>query len=257
MRKTLTAAALIGILWSAQPANASVFKFWAAVRGDYFDSTGDIMAQEGISNFRGGLEFGFEVIGITTYAEAMLMASDQYLFTLNAGLDFSFGDTVRFSIGAFTGPLLFLFPNSDAASGADLSRLSPADQSALLNAGGFASLDEAEASFNVYAEQEEDLSRTAFGWNLIRARLTLDVGLAGPLYLGIAGQFGYHLLITGEEAAAGAKNEAVDEFASEYALPSSLTNEVRRAVGAEPVDQDNLNGFNWDANLYLRFEFGG
>lgn len=238
----------------AVQSEASMLKFWVGVRGDYFDVGSDLLNSRD-SGLAAGGDVGIEIMGITLFGEVLWLDQEQFLFTLNGGVDFDFGDTVRLSLGAFTGPMFFLFPNAETSGGTDLSALSATDQQTLLQAGGFSSLEQAEAEFNVFSEQEEDLGRMAFGWNLIRARAAVDVGVVGPLRLGVAGQIGYHLLITGEDAAAGAKNEAIDQYVADNNLPAELISPLRSAVGAKPVDEDNLSGLNYDVNLYLRLEF--
>jgi hypothetical protein len=160
------------------------------------------------------------------------------------------------TIGGYTGPFLMVFPESQAPSGTDLSGLPPEQQQALLLAGGYASLDEAEAELDLYGEEQDDLGRMAFGWNLIRARAAVDLRLMPAVYLGIAGQVAYHLLIGGDAVAAGAKNEAIDKFAASNGIDpdSELVGELRTAVGARPVDKGSLDGFNYDLHAYIRIE---
>lgn len=252
--KRIIALFLVLFTFAPSTASASMFKAWIAGRGDYLDVSGDLFNNRE-NDFSFGADIGIELLGITAFGEILWLEDEQMLFTLNIGMDFSFGETVRLHLGGYTGPMFFLFPNADPPAGTDLSGLSSTEQSALLSAGGFASLDEAEAAIDIFGEEEEELGRLAFGWNLIRARVGADVGLFGPLYLGIAGQVGYHLIISGEEVAAGAKNEALDTFMAENDIPTDLAQPLREAVGAQAVDQENLSGINYDVNLYLRVEF--
>jgi hypothetical protein len=241
---TLLGAALL-------PATAEA-RFWVGARGDYFSGSSDLFT-EFENDFGFGLEVGLGFGRFTMAAEALIMAEGQYLFDLNLGAEWLFDEGVRLGVGLFTGPILFLF-SEDEAEGADFSGLSPSQARALLDATGLSSLAQAEAEFDRATRQEDDLGRLGFGWNVLRLRLSADVPL-GPLYVGVAGQLGYHLLISGEDVAAGLKNRAVDEYAERYRLPSSVVSSVREAVGARPVDTDSLHGVNWDANVYVRFEF--
>ena len=254
MKKTLNALLVAILLLFPLSASADMFKFWVAARGDYLDVSSDLFNNRD-NVMCAGADIGVELFGVTAFGEVLWLDAEQFLFTLNLGVDFIFGDSVRFHVGGFTGPMFFLFQQTQAPSGTDLSVLTPTQQQILLTAGNFASLDQAEQALDLFGEEEEQLGRFAFGWNLARLRLGVDVGIAGPLYLGFAGQVGYHMLISGDDVAAGAKNEAIDQYLSQYGIPTELAQPLRDAVGAEPVDQDNLDGVNWDLNLYLRFEF--
>jgi len=257
----LTTLALAVSLATPATASADALKLWVAGRGNYFSGQSDLF-KEFKEPFGGGLEAGLEFFGITFFTEAMSMIPqtgalpDQWLFTGNLGIDFTFGKTVRFHVGAYTGPMLFLFPEAMTEGGVDFDKLSDETKTALVATGQFDSVQAAEDDFNAkFASAEEDLSKLAFGWNLGRLRMALDVKFAKVIAIGIAGQVGYHYLISGEQAAAGAKNQAIDEFGSQNNLPPNLIDELRMVAGAEPIDTDSLNGLNYDASLYLRFEF--
>lgn len=255
MMKHLALCTLLALAALAPSRDAAALGFWVGLRGDYFAVNSDLLGQTE-DDFAGGAELGLDISFFRIYVEALALQTDAYLFTANAGVDFSFGERVALHLGAFTGPMLFLFPDAPAASTVDFGVLSGDEQQALLAAGGWASLDAAEAEFDVFSEEESDLNRLGFGWNLLRARAAVDFNVAGPLHLGVAGSFGYHMLLSGEDAAAGAKNEALDQFTDEYGLTTSLRASLADAIGAAPVNQDELDGFNWDANLYLTLYFG-
>jgi hypothetical protein len=241
------AAALVG---APAVASADVFAVWFAGKGDTFGGTGDVF-QTFDNRFGGGAELGVELLFFSLYGEAIAMSKDQFLFTANLGVNVSVGKDVRLTLGAYTGPLFFLFPEQPV-EGVDLSALS-ADQVEALGYDDRAAL---EAKFDTYLERQQELSRLAVGWNLGRARLDLDARLAPGLYLGLTGQAGYHLLISGEDVAAGAKNAALDRFAADNDLPDEVVAPLRDALGARAIDQKALNGLNYEANLHLRVEFG-
>jgi hypothetical protein len=228
------------------------FRLWISARGDYFSGSSDLFKQFD-NDFGAGLDFGLAFGAFAVSTEALIMGNGQYLFDANLGAEWLFDEGVRLGVGLFTGPMLFLFPQQQAQS-ADFSLLTPSQQQALLAATGLTSLAQAEAEFNTATQSEQDLGRLAFGWNIARLRLSADVPV-GPFYLGVAGQLGYHLLISGKDVAAGIENRAVDEYAKRYNLPSSLVSEVRDVVGAHAVDTSKLHGINWDAYLYVRLEF--
>lgn len=228
---------------------------WVEGRADLYGGSSDLFTR--FDNRIGlGIEGGLELFNVTLFGEALMMGTDQWLMTANLGLDTSFGSNVRLTIGAYTGPVLMVFPESQAPSGTDLSGLPAEQQQVLIQATGKATLDEVEAELDLYGEEQDDLGRMAFGWNIIRARAAVDLRLMPAVYLGIAGQVGYHLLISGEAVAAGAKNEAVDKFAKSYGIDASseLVGELRTAVGASPVDKGSLDGFNYDLHAYIRLE---
>ena len=253
IKRFLVTLVCVTTLSAAQPAHAFI-KFWVGARGDLFAVSGELFQQtEDVLAFGGELGVGISFFEL--YFEALMMEAETALFTANLGVGFDFGDRVAFQVGGYTGPMMFLYPEATSTSGVDFSGLSSNTTTALEEA--FGSISEAEAEFDSYAEDEEDLGRLALGWNIVRARAGLDFGIAGPLHLGLAGQLGYHVLISGDEIAAGAKTEAIDNYASEYGLTDSITDELRSAVGAEEVDTDSLNGFNYDVYVYLRLQFGG
>lgn len=249
----LGACAIAFTLTAPGLAQADILTMYVAGKGNTFNGSGDVFANFD-NRFGGGVEAGLEVIGIDIYGEAISMGLDQYLFTANLGFDFTVGKNFRLSLGVFTGPLFFLFPESEDVGSVDFSSL-PDDQRQLIEA-EFGSLAEAEMQFNQFAEAEKDLSRVAVGWNLGRLRADLDIRLVPGVYLGLTGQAGYHILLSGEEIAAGAKNEALDNFAQENNLPEEVVEALRGVIGAEPIEQDNLDGFNFEGHLHLKIEFG-
>jgi hypothetical protein len=251
-RGLLTVLAVVGSLSAPAAARADVARLWVEGRGDVYGGSSDLFTR--FDNRIGlGVEAGLELLGLTVFGEGLMLGTDQYLVTGNLGLDAIFGEKARLTIGVYTGPMLMIFPES-TATGVDFSTL-PAEQQAALESSTGMTVAQAQAEFDGYARQEEDLGRSAFGWNLVRGRVGLDVRLVPGFFLGVAGQLAYHLLISGEDVAAGAKNEAFEKFAAEHDLPPEVAAQLRDAIGAKPVDKDALDGFNYDAHAYLRLEF--
>lgn len=248
--------AFASVLLGAPPAAADNFTFWALGKGVHVGGTGDVFTNfEG--PFAGGVELGIELFQVELFGEALLLGAEQYMFTMNLGVDFSWGENLRFTIGAFTGPLFFLFPPSEAPAGLNLDGLSANERTALELAAmeaGFDSLEDLASQFDDAADAQADLERTAVGWNLARVRIAVDVLLGDTVAIGLLAQIGYHYMITGEEIAAGAKNEAVDRFGDEYGLDGEIRTLIRDAVGAEAVDTGNLDGFNYNLGLFLMIE---
>jgi hypothetical protein len=257
MTTTLKAALVAAMFCVAvagvpQTAEADLATLYIGAKGETFGGTGDVY--KGFDNrFGGGVEAGFELLGIDLFGEAVSLGLDQYLFTANLGFDFGVGDDVRLQFGAFTGPIFFLFPEPDEIQGVDFSAI-PQDKLQ----GTELSVDDLEAQFDSQLEQEKDLNRLAVGWNLVRLKMDADVRLAPGFYFGLGGSFGYHVLLSGEEIASGAKNEALERYREDHPeIPQELYDEIRKAVGAEPVDKGNLNGTNFEVNIHLRIEIGG
>ncbi len=245
-------ALIVALALAPLPAAADLLTVWAAGKADYLGGTGGVFTNFD-SPFGGGVEAGVEVLGIDVFGEALIMGADQYFFSANLGIDFAFGDETRVILGIFTGPVFFVFPEQTAETGGlNFDRL-PADQRARLES-LVGSLAKVEAEYNKYAEQEADVGRLAAGWNLGRLRLNIEHQLATPLYIGLGGQLGYHYILTGEAAAADTKSKAVDEMAREYGLDRELREHVRDLVGAEEVDTNDLDGLNFSAGIYLKFE---
>jgi len=235
-----------------QTAHADLATFYIGAKGETFGGTGDVY--KGFENrFGGGVEAGFELLGLDLYGEAVSLGLDQYLFTANLGFDFGVGDDIRLQFGAFTGPIFFLFPEPEEVQGVDFSAI-PADKLA----GTGLNVEELEAQFDAQLQQEKDLSRLAVGWNLVRLKIDADFKMAPGFYFGMGGSFGYHVLLSGEEIAAGAKNEALERYRDDHPeIPAELYEEIRKAVGADSVDKGNLDGTNFEVNVHLRIEIGG
>ncbi len=248
----LRVLAVVGSICVPAAARADVARLWVEGRGDVYGGSSDLFTRFD-NDFGLGVEAGLELLGLTVYGEGLMMGTDQYLVTGNLGLDAIFGEKARFTIGAYTGPFLMVFPES-SATGVDFSTL-PAEQQLALESASGLTVAQAQVEFDGYAQQEEDLGRSAFGWNLIRGRVGLDVRVVPGFFLGVAGQLAYHLLISGEDVAAGAKNEAFEKFAAEHNIPPDVAAQLREAIGARPVDKDALDGFNYNAHAYLRLEF--
>lgn len=253
---TLVAMTTCVLLSAATPsvAHADLATFWVAPKGSTFGGSGDVFRNFD-NDYGAGLEAGIELFGLDLYGEAIAMGFDQFLLTANLGLDARFGDDISLTLGVFTGPIFFIFPESDEVDSVDFSVLSGDEQAALEAATGL-TVAEAQEEFNTFAQQEQDLARLAIGYNVAKARADIDAKLAPGIYLGVTGQVGYHFLLSGEDIAAGAKNEALNSFARENDLPDDVKEAIRDALGAKPVNEDELDGINYEVHLHLRLEFG-
>ena len=142
--------------------------------------------------------------------------------------------------------------------GPDWNLLSAGERTQLESAAklaGFNDLSELEGEFSMFTDMEEALSQWVLGWNLVRVRVAAGVSLFPGFHIGVYGQLGYHMLIDGEDIAAGAKNRAIDQVEMEYMLPSEVTAALRKALRAKPVDTQQLNGINYNTGVMARIQF--
>ena len=147
--------------------------------------------------------------------------------------------------------MFFLFPEQPKQT----LMLSSNQRAALQSAGISADrIDRFVDKYNRYADEEQDLSRVAAGWNVGRLQTTLEYQLAPVLYLGVEGLVGYHFILTGEDAAADAKSGGVDQAAREEGFDRDQVRLIKDSIGAEEVDAENLDGFNYQAGVFLRLE---
>jgi hypothetical protein len=233
-------------------AQADLLSLWIAGKGTYLAGNGDVFQTFG-NQAGGGVEVGLHVLFLDVWADLYAMPDSQLFFTVNAGPSFSFGDDLKLTLGAYASFLTFVFP--EVAKGSNQLQFSADDRSAIAAAGYADDIAGIEASYNANADDLNDLERTAFGI-AARARASVEYYFVPLLAVGVEGIVGYHYLLSGEEAASGAKNEAITKTAKQRNLPDEVTDIVRKAVGAKEVDKDNLTGLHYQAGLYLKLKFG-
>ncbi len=249
MNRLATIAVAVALVLPAV-ASADVFTVWAAAKGDWVGGTGDVYTRfdEPVAY---GAEGGIELLFIDLWGEALIMGTDQFLFTLNVGFDVTIGDETRLVLGLFTGPMFFGFPEQKTES----LNIDGDVRDALVSGGvSNKDIDAIEDGYNSSLEQTDELSRFAVGWNVARLQLSIEFEIVPALYFGIGGEAGYHFLLSGEEAASGAKNQAIDDVQEEHDLPKEATAALRDEVGAKEVDADSLDGLNFQAGVFLKFE---
>lgn len=247
--------ALLSILNLPLVAHADIFQVWAAGKMDYTSGTGDIYKTFD-EPFGGGVEGGLELLGIDLWGEALIKGNQQYLFTVNAGFDLTFGKEVRYMIGLYTGPMFFMFPEQAA----QLLEI-PNNVANQLDAYQPGMSQQIEDGYNKEAATlEAEYGRFATGWNLARLRMNLEFELIPKyLYLGADGMVGYHYIISGEDVAAGVKDQAINKVIADHAElqmkeAEPLVKELREVVGAEEVDKESLDGMNWNVGFFLKLE---
>lgn len=240
-------ALLLVSLGCLAPAQADILSFRIGPKADFVNGSGDVFQR--FENRLGfGAEIGAEILFIDLYADFLAMGDQQFMSTVNLGFDVSTGSDVRFNVGLHTGPMFFIFAKEDPQP-----LVVPDEVRRQLESAGV-NVDNAVRSYNQAQEEEAEIGRLALGWNLARLRTEVEFRLAPIFYFGVQGSVGYHYLISGEEVAAGAKNQAIDDVAREYNIQPPEQELLRETVGAKPVDVEKLNGANFNAGFFFRLE---
>jgi hypothetical protein len=259
LKKRLTILSLLFAVILPSTAYADIFGFWIKPKMDFVSGTGEVFKRfEGQP--AGGLEVGLELLGLSFWGDAEFMSESQYWASGNVGIDFSFGDTLELTIGAYGGVIFFGFPkdgeqDSGAVDAGQKQRITE-----LLDGipGMPISYDDFESTYNEYFGDEDKLSNTAFGLNG-RLRLSLEYKVLPLLSIGMQASSGYHYIMTGEEAAGSAKSLAVDSFVATQPIPdgakAELKTEIKDILGAEEVNVEDLKGVNYSVGAFVNFSF--
>ena len=241
-------------LIAAPSAHADLFGLWVKPKVDFVGGTGEIFKKfEGSP--AGGLEVGLELLGLSIWADVEFMDSEQYWASGNVGYDFSFGEDLELTFGVYAGAVFFNFPKDEGGS----SGLSDEQKAQIGTIIGADYVDAFEQKYTETFGNEDQIANTAFGLNG-RARLSLEYHFLPLLSVGVQGSAGYHFILTGEEAASSSKSLAVDSFIESQPLPDDVDTsvakrELKKAIGAEEVDIDDLKGINYSAGIFLNFSF--
>ena len=121
---------------------------------------------------------------------------------------------------------------------------------------------EIEDAYNLaFGNQAGELDSLAFGWNIIRGRLQMEYQVFPMGYLGIGGQYGHHITISGDDVTGAATNLAIDELAESdelkdipEPLKGQLVDQLKADLGAEEPDTDDMSGTNYNVGIYFKFE---
>lgn len=260
--RLLLAAGLLGPLAITSQASADLLNLWIAGKADYVTGSGELYDSFDAS-MGYGLEGGIELLGLDLWGEFLVMGSDQFMASANFGFDVTVGEETRLTLGAYTGPMFFWIPDGEFSSGVNFDNLSAEEQQQLDD--GLAQVGltrgQVEDEFSQAAAQFGDAEDLAFGWNIVRLRGTLDHKLAPAVYIGLTGAAGYHIIVSGEDAVAEGKDRAIDEFAGTeegqiYANADPGLNLLRRAAGAENLEDKDLSGFNYQIGAFIKLELG-
>jgi hypothetical protein len=244
--KLLIAAALCLPL----SAHADMFSLYVAGKGGYVSGHG-----AAFSELQGpvgaGAEVGLELVGIDIWGEALKVGDDQFYFTANLGFDATFGTDWRFTIGAYTGPIVFMSPREQSES----FSLSGTARSALTAQG--INPDSVENEYNDAKHLEDELNRYALGWNLVRGTVQFERKLIPLVYVGLSAFAAYHYLLRGEELAANEKENQFQRMDQTYRFSQTdpvVAQQLREEFGAKALDESKLGGFNYNVGAYLKVE---
>ena len=232
-------------------AQADMFSAYVMGKSDFTNGSGPAFARFE-QGFGSGAEAGLEIVGVDLWGEALSMGSGQHLFTANIGYDYTFGKKWRLTVGAYTGPILFTFPREESE---DLT-LSGTVRSALSASG--VDPDMIENRYNDEVKGQEDMiNQYSIGWNLVRARLQAERKLVKLVYIGVSAQAGYHYLLNGDQIAAEAKDQVIDDLDQQFGLSDvspAIPGQIRTELGAEKLDTNALDGINYNVGAYVKLE---
>jgi hypothetical protein len=258
LKKRLTILSLLFAVILPSTAYADIFGFWIKPKMDFVSGTGEVFKRfEGQP--AGGLEVGLELLGLSFWGDAEFMSESQYWASGNVGIDFSFGDTLELTIGAYGGVIFFGFPedgeqNSGAVDESQKQRI----EGLLAGISDTISYEDFESAYNEYFGDEDKLNNTAFGLNG-RLRLSVEYKVLPLLSIGMQASSGYHYIMTGEEAAGSAKSLAVDSFVATQPIfdgaKAELKTEIKDILGAEEVNVEDLKGVNYSVGAFVNFSF--
>jgi hypothetical protein len=249
MRSLLTATLAAMLLPTV--AQADLASVWLSGKGATLQGSGDVF-ERFEPGFTGGAEIGVHFLFLDVWAEMLAMDQSQGLFSANVGPSISFGSTVQLKIGAYGSFMLFIFPKEEKVGATGL-QFTP-DQELILDQLGHDTTKIKKGFADAEAAQE-DISNLGSGF-AARGRASLEWYFIPVMAVGLEGLVGYHWLLGGEAAAAGAKNEIIEQLAREQNLPGEATDILREATGAKAINEDELGGLHYQGGLYLKLKLG-
>ena len=253
--QALLACALIAGV-APQHAHADLFGVWVKPKVDYINGSGDVFKRfEGSPAF--GLEAGVELLSISLWGDYEKVGAEQYWASANLGydLDLELIDDLTFMAGAYVGVIWFGFPPSEASMQTDV-------ESAVKGIGlTETQVTEFLKTYETFQSAEESTANMAYGANA-RVRLSLEYEVLPFISLGLEGLMGWHVVLSGEEAAAGFKSQAIESFVSdnEDKLPDGVTapqleGQLKEKLGAEDIDTANLKGVHYTMGAFVSVRF--
>ena len=241
------------------PAHADLFGLWVKPKFDFVSGTGEVFKRfEGQP--AGGIELGLELLGLSLWGDIEYMSESQYWASGNLGFDFSFGEDLELTFGAYGGVVFFGFPDTGNSNESNIDPSKQGEIDDILKPFGV-TYQEFESKYNEYFGDEDKLANTAFGLNG-RLRLSIEYHLAPAFSIGVQGSSGYHYIVTGEEAAGNAKSLAIDGFVESYPVPDAgasvktqVKAQLKDLLGAEDVNLKDLQGVNYSAGAFINLSF--
>ena len=178
-----------------------------------------------------------------------MLGQEQFLFTGNIGMDYSYTDGVRYTAGAYLSGYLFKLAAPDyqlfSLSGqlrTDLARLDDRLP------------DRVENSFtSEYNYELANGEQWAFGIGP-RVRLQIDKQINRLVRLGIESSFGYHHMVSGTDVLAETRTRTASRIITQNAIPKVLADQIKQELGADETSDAALNGINYTASFFLLLE---
>jgi hypothetical protein len=261
MKMKLRVLIALLLTFSVGSAQADWISVYASGKFDRVTGTGDVF--ENLDpGFAGGVEAGIELIGIDLWGEAIWMANQQAMYSANLGFDLTFGSDLRLNLGLYTGPIFFQMGEAKSEGVTLSSQTNEILNQARMADPNIPSASEIETAYNSqFGAQSGQLDSIAFGWNLARARVQVEYQIMPFGYIGLGGQYGHHLTISGDNIKDTATNYAIEELANSDDLkdmPAELKEQfitqLKQDLGVEETSKDDLSGNNFNFGLYLKLE---
>jgi hypothetical protein len=246
--QTLLLALCLAVL-SFSTAHADLLGLYARAKIDYIGGTGDVFKkfQPAPSS---GVEAGIELLGLTIFADGYWMGQDQFLTSGNVGFDFAFGEDIEFKFGIYGTGTFFKFPEQAVKPLTFTSQ----EQTQFNNLG--VNITDFENEYQKVAKQEATASSMSFGLGA-KSRLSIAYKVLPILSIGLQGSFGYHVILTGEDAAADVKARAISSYTKGLSsdVRDAVSKQLRDKLGAKEVDTTQLQGSNYAAGAFVEIRF--
>ena len=261
MKRLLKILLAASLMLSFNQAHADWISVYGAAKIDSVSGTGNVF--ENLSpGMAGGLEGGIELLGMDLWGEAVWMADSQAMYSGNFGFDLTFGSDLRVNLGLYTGPIFFQMGEPESESVTLSSQTNDILDTARLANAEVPTGAEIESAYNTqFGNQSGEIESLAFGWNLYRARLQVEYQVLPFGYLGLGGQFGQHITISGDDVTNLGKELAIDELANSdelkdlpEALKTQFVNQLKQDLGVKETDSADLSGTNFNVGFYFKVE---
>jgi hypothetical protein len=239
--------ALCVAILSFTSAHADLLGLYARGKIDYIGGTGDVFKKFNPAPST-GVEAGIELLGLTIFADGYWMGQDQFLASGNLGFDFAFGEDIEFKLGIYGTGTFFKFPEQSVKP----ISFSSQEQAQFSSLG--VNISDFQNQYQTIASQEAVASSMSFGLGA-KSRLSIAYKVLPILSIGLQGTFGYHLILSGEDAAADLKARTISAYVAKNGLPSAIEKQLKEKLGAKEVDTTQLQGTNYAAGAFVEIRF--